>query len=108
MHACVFAQPHHSSGRSGALGTLRAFEACLQMSRRVKVFALLSGAAALHVVHAHCHCVISAVNHGAVTRVGKPTVCLSSGAVPPLKLSTHLHIQHQPTTKIATLRSDAM
>lgn len=108
MQACVFTEPYHSSSCGSALGALRAFEACLQMSRRVKVFALLSGAAALHIVHADCHCVISAVNHGAVARVGKPTVCLSSGAVPPLKLSTHLHIQHQPTTKIATLRSDAM
>lgn len=56
----------------------------------MKVFALVSGAAALYVIHAHGHCVIVGVDHCAVGRVGKPAVCLSARAVAALVLTTHL------------------
>lgn len=56
----------------------------------MKVFALLTRAAALDVVHADGDSVVVGVNHGTVARVGKTTVGLTSSAVSPLELTANL------------------
>lgn len=69
---------------------LTGFDFGLQVCRRVKILALLPGAAALDVVHANSDCVIGGVNHRAVTGVSKTAIRLPSGTIPPLKLTAHL------------------
>lgn len=56
----------------------------------MKVFALLTRAAALDVVHADGDRVVVGVNHGTVARVGETTVGLTSSAVSPLELTANL------------------
>jgi len=58
--------------------------------RGVEILALLPGAAALDVVHAHGDRVVAGVDHGAVARVGEAAVRLAPGTVAPLELSAHL------------------
>lgn len=60
------------------------------MGRRVKILALLPGAAALDVVHANSDGVISGVNHWTVAGVGKAAIRFPSRAASPLKLAAHL------------------
>ena len=60
------------------------------MCRGVEVLALLPGAAALDVVHAHGHRVVAGVDHGAVAGVGEAAVRLAPSAVASLELSAHL------------------
>lgn len=69
---------------------LGGFDLGLQVSRRVKVLALLPRAAALNVVHAHGDCVVVGVDHRAIGRVGEATVALPACAVTPLVFPTHL------------------
>lgn len=65
----------------------------LQVGRGVEVLALLAGAAALDVVHAHGDRVVAGVDHGAVARVREAAVCLAAGAVAPLELAANLALQ---------------
>ena len=86
---------HGCGGGLGCHGSvidllLTGFDFCLQVCRRVKILALLPGAAALNVVHANSDSVICGVNHGAVTGVSEAAICLPSRTVSPLKLATHL------------------
>lgn len=83
---------HGSSGRGLIDLVLGRFDLGLQVWRRVEVFALVSGAAALYVIHTHRHCVITGIDHCAVGRVGKPAVCLSTRAVATLVFTTDLKI----------------
>lgn len=69
---------------------LTRFDFGLQMGRWVKILALLPGAAAFDVVHAHSDGVISGVNHRAVTGVRKAAICFAPRTVSPLKLTAHL------------------
>lgn len=69
---------------------LGGFDFGLQVSRRVKVLALLPRAAALYVVHTHSDCIVVGVNHSAICWVGKATVVLATCAVTPLVFPTHL------------------
>ena len=69
---------------------LTGFDFGLQVCRRVKILALLPGAAALDVVHANSDSVIRGVDHGAVTGVSEAAICLPSCAVSPLELAAHL------------------
>lgn len=69
---------------------LTGFDFGLQVCRRVKILALLPGAATLDVVHANSDSVISGVNHWTVTGVSKAAVCLPSCTASPLKLAAHL------------------
>lgn len=62
----------------------------LQVGRGMEVLALLTGAAALDVVHAHSDSVISGVNHWTVTRMSKTAICLPSCTGSTLKLAAHL------------------
>lgn len=62
----------------------------LQVCRRVKILALLPGAAALDVVHADGDGVVRGVDHGAVTGVSKAAVRLPSRTAAALKLAAHL------------------
>lgn len=57
---------HGCSSRGLVDLMLGGFDFGLQVSRRVKVFALLPRAAALDVVHAHGDRVVVGVDHGAV------------------------------------------
>lgn len=81
---------HGCSSRSLVDLMLGGFDLRLQVGWRVKVLALLPGAAALNVVHAHSDCVVVGINHGAVCRVGKATVILPTCAVTPLVFPTYL------------------
>ncbi len=82
---------------------LGGFDLGLQVSRRVKVLALLPRAAALNVVHTHSDRVVVGVNHSAVCRVGKATVILPTRAVTPLILPTYLvHRNSQTNTRFIT------
>lgn len=84
---------HHGSGGRGLIDlVLGCFDLGLQMCRRVEVFALVSGAAALYVIHTHRHRVVTGVDHCAVGRVGKPAVRLPTRAVATLIFTTHLRI----------------
>lgn len=84
---------HHGSGGRGLIDlVLGCFDLGLQMCRRVEVFALVSGAAALYVIHTHRHRVVTGVDHCAVGRVGKPAVRLPTRAVATLVFTTHLRI----------------
>lgn len=56
----------------------------------MKVLALLAGAAALDVVHAHGDRVVAGVDHGAVARVSEAAVRLAAGAVAPLEFAADL------------------
>ena len=56
----------------------------------MEILALLPGASALDVVHAHGDRVVAGVDHGAVARVGEAAVRLAPRTVPPLELSAHL------------------
>lgn len=56
----------------------------------MKVFALLTRAAALDVVHADGDRVVVGVNHGTVARVCETTVGLTSSTVSPLELAANL------------------
>lgn len=56
----------------------------------MEVLALLAGAAALDVVHAHRDCVVAGVDHGAVAGVGEAAVRLAARTVAPLELATNL------------------
>lgn len=69
---------------------LTGFDFGLQVCRRVKILALLPGAAALDVVHANSDGVIRGVNHWAVTGVSKAAICLSSRTVSTLELAANL------------------
>lgn len=69
---------------------LTGFDFGLQVCRRVKILALVPGAATLDVVHANSDSVINGVNHWRVTGVSKAAICLSSGTVSPLKLPAYL------------------
>lgn len=69
---------------------LSGFDFGLQVSRRVKVLALLPRAAALYVVHTHSDCVVVGVDHGAICRMGKATVVLPTRAVTPLIFPAYL------------------
>ncbi len=69
---------------------LTGFDFGLQVCGRVKILALLPGAAALDVVHADSDGVICGVNHWTVTGVSKAAICLPSCTVSPLKLTAHL------------------
>ena len=62
----------------------------LQVGRGMEVLALLAGAAALDVVHAHSDSVVAGVDHGAVAWVGKAAVRLPASTVAPLELTAHL------------------
>lgn len=79
-------------GRDGCLTglLLTGFDFGLQVCRRVKILALLPGAAALDIVHANGDSVISGVNHGTVTGVSEAAVCLSPRTVSPLKFAANL------------------
>lgn len=69
---------------------LTGFDFGLQVGRRVKILALLPGAAALDVVHANSDSVIGGVNHWTVTGVSKAAVCFPSCTASPLELAAHL------------------
>lgn len=69
---------------------LTGFDFGLQVCRRVKILALLPGAAALDVVHANSDGVIGGVDHWTVTGVSKAAIGLPSRTVSPLKLAAHL------------------
>lgn len=56
----------------------------------MKILALLPGAAALDVVHAHGDGVVGGVHHGAVAGMREAAVRLPPSAVPPLELPAHL------------------
>lgn len=73
------------------------------MCCRVEVLALVSVAVPPHMVHTHSHCVISAVDHRAVSGVSESTVRLSSAAAAPLKLPTHLHTHKYTATSLRFL-----
>lgn len=81
---------HGGRGRRLVDLVLGGFDLGLQVRRRVEVLALLARAAALDVVHAHGHCVVVGVDHGAVGWVGEAAVVLTSCAVSSLVLPTHL------------------
>lgn len=82
---------HHGRGGCGLVHlVLGGLNFGLQMRWRVEVLALFPGAAPLDVVHAHSHCVVIGVYHGAVCRMGEAAVVLSPGAVASLVLPTHL------------------
>lgn len=82
---------------------LTGFDFGLQVRRRVKILALLSGTAALDVVHANSDGVVSGVNHWAVTGVSKAAICLPSCTVSPLKLAAHLRAAITETARGAQL-----
>lgn len=89
--ACRREFTHHGGRGRGLIHlVLGGFDLGLQVRRRVKVFALVSGAAALYVIHAHGHRVIAGVDHCAVGGVGEPAVRLSARAVAALVLTAHL------------------
>ena len=79
---------------------LGGFDFGLQVSRRVKVLALLPRAAALYVVHAHSDCVVVGVNHSAICWVGKATVILPTCTVAPLVFTAYLGHKHNGETLI--------
>ena len=66
-----------------------------QVSRRVEVLALVAGATALDVVHAHGDGVVARVNGGAVAGVGKAAVRFATRTVATLELATHLASRHR-------------
>lgn len=56
----------------------------------MEVLALLTGAAALDVVHADGDRVVAGVDHGAVARVSEAAVGLATSTVAPLELAANL------------------
>lgn len=88
------AATYHGSGGGRLVDlVLRGLDLGLQVCRRVKVFALVARAAALDVVHAHGHCVVVGVDHGAVGWVSEAAVVFTSRAVTSLVLPAHLRYQ---------------
>lgn len=85
---------HGCSGRSLVDLVLGGLDLGLQVSRRVKVLALLPRTAALDVVHTHGDGVVIGVDHSAVRRVGKAAVVLPACAVAPLVFPTYLGHKH--------------
>lgn len=91
---------HHGCSRGGGLRghsclvglVLGGLNLGLQVGRWVEVLALLAGAAALDVVHAHGDRVVAGVDHRAVARVGEAAVGLPASAVAPLELAAHLGV----------------
>ena len=82
---------YHGGGGGGLVDlVLGRLDLGLQVGGRVEVLALLAGAAALDVVHAHGDRVVVGVDHGAVGGVGEAAVVLPAGAVAPLELPAHL------------------
>lgn len=79
----------HQSGGSDALAAgllLGGLDTGLQVGGGVEVLALVPGAAALDVVHAHHHKILA----GRLQRVGVAAVSLSPCAAATLKLPAHL------------------
>lgn len=82
---------HHGCGGCGLVHlVLGSLYFGLQVSRRVEVLALFSGAPTLDVVHAYSDGVVVGVDHSAVCGVSEATVVLPPRAVAPLILPTDL------------------
>ena len=56
----------------------------------MEVLALFPRAPALDAIHAHGHCIVGDVDHGAVWGVPEPTFELTPGAVSSLKVAADL------------------
>lgn len=92
---CVFVivlkSTHQGCGRSVLTGLmLRSLDPGLQVSGGMEVLALISAAAALDVVHADNHWVLTAVHHASLHRVSVAAVALTSRAITTLEFSTNL------------------
>lgn len=87
---CVSCTHHGRSGCGLVHLVLCCFDLGLQMRGRMEIFAFVSRAATLDVVHTHGDGVLAGVDHGAVSRVSKSAVGLAARAITALVLATHL------------------
>lgn len=91
MFVSVLRKTHQGCGRSVLTGLmLRSLDPGLQVSRGMEVLALISAAAALDVVHADNHRVLTAVHHASLHGVSVAAIALTPRAVTALEFSTNL------------------
>lgn len=62
----------------------------LQVCRRMKVLAFLTGASTFDVIHADGHGIIACLNHRDIRRVSVAAVVLTTGTISTLKLTANL------------------
>lgn len=87
----VLRRTHQGCGRCVLTGlVLCSLDPGLQVSRGMKVLALVSAAAAFNVVHTDNHRVLAAVHHAGLQGVSVAAVALTPSAVTTLEFSTNL------------------
>ena len=81
---------YHCSGSWMVHLVMSCFEFCLQVRRRMKIPAFLSGASTFDVIHADGHSIITCLNHGHISRVSVAAIILTTGTITSLKFTANL------------------